>query len=393
MNKYLRQLQEMAESPSRRIIGLMSGTSLDGLDIALCRIRGWGPQTQLDIERFKTCPYDAKTKTAIKQVFARQNVDLQELAILNEEIGILHAAMINDCLKDWEIHHRTIDCIASHGQTVMHAPRRVHQQPNRPNASLQLGDADHIAWHTGVITIADFRQKHLAAGFEGAPLALFGDQILFSSDKEARVLLNIGGISNISFLPAKDKASGLVSTDCGPGNTICDALARRYFDLPYDANGALAASGRLHEGLLSALLSHPFLQDNLPKTTGPEVFNLDFFDHALSEADAIGTEPRDLLHTAGVYTAACIASCIKQTKAEENTCIYVSGGGVHNSFLLGQITKLTSMRLQPLDVLGVDPDAKEAALFALLANETICGSGQDAGASASVCLGKISFPA
>src|SRR5690606_23325075 len=190
------------ERQERLIIVLMSGTSLDGLDVALCRFRGNGTETKVELVKFKTVPYDSEMKTRIKSVFAKKTIDFQLLTLLNPWIALLHGAMILDCLEEWKIEPGTVDLIASHGQTVFHAPKILHGLEDYPNATLQIGDGDHLAVKTGIITLSDFRQKHIAAGGEGAPLAMYGDFLLFSHPAENRILLNMGGIANFTWLPA-----------------------------------------------------------------------------------------------------------------------------------------------------------------------------------------------
>src|ERR1700710_3282153 len=160
-----------------------------------------------------------------------------------------------------------IDFIASHGQTIYHAPKRLHKQAEYPNATLQIGDGDHLAFKTGILTISDFRQKHIAAGGEGAPLALYGDMILGSNPGENRILLNIGGIANLTYLPADGDHNKVVCTDIGPGNTLIDATCREYFNKPYDKDSMIALSGTVNDQLLHALLDHSFFKEKVPKTT------------------------------------------------------------------------------------------------------------------------------
>ncbi|WP_311181736.1 anhydro-N-acetylmuramic acid kinase [Hymenobacter volaticus] len=272
MNTHLARLYYIAQQPSRRIIGLMSGTSLDGLDVALCNVRGHGSGTQLTLEQFTTVAYDEDVRYRIRQVFAGNQVSLEYLTLLNPWLGILHADMVLACLRNWQIDPAAIDLIASHGQTVYHAPYHQHQRADFSlNATLQLGDGDHIAVRTGIITVSDFRQKHLAAGGEGAPLAAYGDYLLLSSPNEERLLLNLGGIANFTYLPRTgEDASTAFSTDTGPGNTLLDATVRAHRPgLAYDEDGRLAAAGQVHQELLKTLLDHPFFAAPLPKTTGP----------------------------------------------------------------------------------------------------------------------------
>lgn len=164
MKEHVEKLYALSRKPSRRIIGLMSGTSLDGLDVALCHVVGSGPETRLKVEHFKTVPYEDGFRNAVREIFAKRQIDFQQLCLLNPFIGLQHAQMILECLSEWGIPTSEVDLIASHGQTVFHAPQKQHGIAGFPNATLQIGDGDHIAVKTGIITLSDFRQKHIAAG-------------------------------------------------------------------------------------------------------------------------------------------------------------------------------------------------------------------------------------
>ncbi|UOQ99400.1 anhydro-N-acetylmuramic acid kinase [Hymenobacter sp. 5317J-9] len=402
MNSHLARLCQLAAQPSRRIIGLMSGTSLDGLDVALCRLTGHGPGTQLELERFQTVPYSDDTKVRIRKVFAREQVSLEFLTLLNPWLGQLHAAAILDCLREWQIAATEIDLIASHGQTIYHAPRHQHQHPDFDlNATLQLSDGDHVAVGTGIITLSDFRQKHVAAGGEGAPLAAYGDFLLLSSADEERLLLNLGGIANFTYLPrVGGDATTAFSTDTGPGNTLLDATVRAHRpEMAYDEDGRLALAGRVHESLLTALLDHPFFSAPLPKTTGPELFSTTYLSEAQrrSATETLGLE--DTLATLAELSAVGVARAVQAAFAERPapTAVYASGGGAHNPALLAALRRyLPAARFASTDVLGVSGDAKEAILFAVLANEAVAGQPVAIGAGRqrvpAVGMGKVSFP-
>ncbi|MFD2721816.1 anhydro-N-acetylmuramic acid kinase [Hymenobacter monticola] len=402
MNAHLARLCHLAAQPSRRIIGLMSGTSLDGLDVALCRLTGHGPGTRLELEQFRTVPYDEDTKGRIRQVFARDTVSLEYLTLLNPWLGQLHAAMILDCLQAWGISPQEVDLIASHGQTIYHAPRHQHQRADFDlNATLQLGDGDHVAVHTGIITLSDFRQKHIAAGGEGAPLAAYGDFLLLSSPDEERLLLNLGGIANFTYLPRADgDATAAFSTDTGPGNTLLDATVRAHFpDLAYDEDGRLALAGRVHEGLLAALLDHPFFAAPLPKTTGPELFSAAYLAEAQQRSATEALSLEDILATLAELSAVGVARAMQAAFPDRPApaAVYASGGGAHNPALLAALQRqLPAARFATTDVLGVSGDAKEAILFAVLANEAVAGQPVAIGAGRqrvpAVGMGKVSFP-
>lgn len=405
MNQSLSRLYQIAQQPSRRIIGLMSGTSLDGLDVVLCRLHGHGTATRLEVEQFATAPYDDEVRRRIRQVFAggsTGHVSLEYLTLLNPWLARLHADMVLDCLRQWQIAPAEVDLLASHGQTVYHSPAHQHAQPDfmGQNATLQLGDGDQLAVRTGIITLSDFRQKHIAAGGEGAPLAAYGDYLLLSSPTEERLLLNLGGIANFTYLPRAGQASSTAfSTDTGPGNTLLDATVRTHFpDLSYDEDGRLAATGTISEPLLAALLSHPFFAAPLPKTTGPELFGAAYLQQAQAHSGTQNLGSEDLLATLVELSAIGVARAAQQAFGPEPAlAVYVSGGGAHNPALRNALQQqLPSCHFATTDALGVLPDAKEAILFAVLANEAVAGHPVSIGAGRqrvpAVSMGKISWP-
>ncbi|QIX61063.1 anhydro-N-acetylmuramic acid kinase [Hymenobacter sp. BT18] len=401
LNPHVARLYQLAQQPSRRVVGLMSGTSLDGLDVALCCLHGHGTSTKLELEQFATVPYSDAVRRRIRQVFAQPQVSLEYLTLLHPWIGQLHADMVLDCLRAWQVPPEAVDLLASHGQTVFHAPHHQHQQPDFAgrSATLQLGDGDQLAVRTGIITVSDFRQKHVAAGGEGAPLATYGDYLLLSSSTEARVLLNLGGIANFTFLPRLGDASLLpFSTDAGPGNTLLDATVRqRLPELAYDEGGKLAAAGKVHAGLLAHLLNASFFTAPVPKTTGPELFSAAYVRQAQERTQTQHLPLEDLLATLTEVSAAGVALALEQTCGKQPAlAIYASGGGVHNAALLAALQRrLPACTFATTSSLGVPPDAKEAILFALLANETVAGTPLAvplAGIPAVLC-GKISLPA
>ena len=402
MNSSVNRLYQLANQPSRRIIGLMSGTSLDGLDVALCRLEGHGPGTRLTLEHFGTVPYDENTKSRIRQVFARESVNLEFLTLLNPWLGRLHARAVLNCLREWQVAPAEVDLIASHGQTIYHAPRHQHQRPDFDlNATLQIGDGDHLAVATGIITLSDFRQKHLAGGGEGAPLAAYGDFLLLSSPAEERLLLNLGGIANFTYLPrAGGDASRAFSTDTGPGNTLLDATIRAHRPgLYYDEDGRLALVGHVHQGLLAALLEHPFFAAALPKTTGPELFGAAYLAAATQRSATTTLGLEDTLATLAELSALGVARALAAAFAQRPapTAVYLSGGGAHNPALVAALARhLPQARFATTAVLNVPPDAKEAILFAVLANEAVAGQPVAIGAGRqrvpAVGMGKISFP-
>jgi anhydro-N-acetylmuramic acid kinase len=390
LNQNLQKLFDIAQKPVKTGIGLMSGTSLDGLDIALCRFTGNGLQTQFELLQFITIPYPGSFKAEVQQVFAQKTVNQEKLTLLNAFIGNYHGQLVLRALSEWHIEPNTVDFIASHGQTIYHAPKRLHNQAGYPNATLQIGDGDHLAVKTGILTISDFRQKHIAAGGEGAPLALYGDVLLGSKPGEERVLLNIGGIANLTYLPADSDTNNVLCTDIGPGNTLIDAACRKYFNKAFDEDSAIANSGRVNNDLLIALLNHPFFDEASPKTTGPELFNLAFVEEAQQRSQTKELSHEDLVSTLSAFTATSIISFIKTNIRTDNLRIFVSGGGARNPFVIARLRQAFA-DVNDTGSLGINPDAKEAILFALLGNEALCGEPIAIGNNPKVLMGKFSF--
>jgi anhydro-N-acetylmuramic acid kinase len=391
MNSNIQKLYNIAAKKSKLIIGLMSGTSLDGLDIALCQITGSGLNTNIQLLHFVTIPYTPIIKTEIEKVFAKTNINLQQLTCLNAWLGNLYGDFINQTLQQWNIKHESVDLIASHGQTVFHAPKRLHLSNTFSNATLQIADADHIAVKTGIITISDFRQKHIAIGGEGAPLAYIGDYILFSNAKENRVMLNIGGIANLTYLPAN--SSNIICTDVGPGNTLIDNYVRANFNnILLDDEGKIAANGTVNNNLLKALLTHSFFTQTFPKSTGQEAFNMQWLTEILNTTINYTISKQDVVATLTYFTAYAIKLAIEKL-AINHAVIYISGGGVYNKTLLQNLQLLLSeFTITLTGNLGINENAKEAMLFALLANETIAGEELIINNQRVYSMGKISFP-
>jgi anhydro-N-acetylmuramic acid kinase len=403
MHPHIEKLHYISNQHTRLIIGLMSGTSLDGLDIALCKISGSGTNTQCDLLDFKTIDYCEDYRQHVKAIFAKPVGSIEQVCILNAWIGRYHAKLVNQAIHDFGYQNTDIDAVASHGQTIYHSPSEQHQYANFPNATLQIGDGDHIAVLTNIITLSDFRQKHIAAGGQGAPLVMYGDYLMFHSQDENRIMLNIGGIANLTYLPSTGGISEIFSSDIGPGNTIMDAFVQsHYSDLHYDSDATISSAGSVHQGLLMQLASSIFFMQSFPKTTGPEVFNLAYLLEAQKLAEATDLSNEDVMATLCDFSAKCISdSIITLGKTLPHLMIYVSGGGIHNPLLMKRIqirlsNQLPQSKIGTTELLSLNPDAKEAVLFALLANETLCANAQTLSSHEtnmpSVSLGKISFP-
>lgn len=393
MNPQIAQLFQITQKSQRSILGLMSGTSLDGLDMALCTFSGSGTSTKVDLKHFHSEPYSADFKSSIRAIFAKENIHFPSLSTLNAQIARTHAAIILQTLASWGVKPEEVDLIASHGQTVMHRPMR---DGSLPHSTLQIGDGDHLAHLTGIITISDFRQKHVAAGGEGAPLAMFGDYFLFTKPGEDRVLVNIGGIGNFTFLPANQDPNEIRVTDTGPGNTLIDLFVRKFWpEKGFDADGKIAASGKVHTVLLDRLLAKTFFHESFPKSTGPEYFNEAWVHESMQNLTDIS--PADLIATLTRLSAVSIASAIASYVPKNTGCMYVSGGGARNPVMMQQLrAELPNWNLFDSSALGISSESKEAILFGLLANETCMDShpsrDRRLGDSPWLSMGKISLP-
>ncbi|MBC7655134.1 MAG: anhydro-N-acetylmuramic acid kinase, partial [Oligoflexus sp.] len=241
MNLDIGKLSKIADKNERLIIGLMSGTSLDGLDIALCNIMGFGKSTKVQLLAFETISYPADFKNTVKKICFIKDVDLEQICLINKGIAQLHAKYINAFLAKNKYQNNQIDLIASHGQTIYHSSAKLRNVDDFGNATFQIGDADQIAVNTGIITLSDFRQKNIAQGEEGAPLALYGDYLLFRDDNESRVLLNIGGIANFTILKPNINFEDVLCSDLGPGNTLMDQFVQQNFKpLFFDEDASIA---------------------------------------------------------------------------------------------------------------------------------------------------------
>ncbi len=393
MNRNVDKLRAISEKGKCRVIGLMSGTSLDGLDIALCGITGCGRSTGVNLEQFTTVAYSRSQKEKLREVVSVGDVNYERFCVLNAWLGTLYGKMVLNTLGEWQVPVDSIDFIASHGQTVCHAPAWKHQLPSMPNATFQIGDGDHIAVQTGILTISDFRQKHIASGGEGAPLAGYIDELLFFKEGRRRILLNIGGIANFTLLDGVQAGKPKLITDTGPGNTLIDGAVHHHFpDCDYDKDGAIAKTGAVSEELLDILKSDPFFSRPLPKSTGTEYFSRAFVDRALEQMKE-EIFPADLVATLTRLTADTIVQAIRKANGAQSCELYVSGGGYHNPVIMNLLQEqLPHSRIIPPEQQGFNPDAREAVIFAVLANETLRGKGIHLSDGRVVTLGKVSFP-
>lgn len=390
MEKWIRKLNSIAEKQERTILGLMSGTSMDGIDMALCRVHGASMSTKVDVLKQTSVPVDEDLQKAFYELAYNPDAATGKVLRLHSRLSKIWCECIIIQLKKWNITSSDIDLIGSHGQTLFHQP----DPDGNYNATLQIVDGDILAQKVGLITVSDFRQKHIAAGYEGAPLAPLGEVLLFSDTEEDRILLNLGGIANFTILIAGTNTPVVpFATDTGPANTLLDEAVKHL--LPgkkYDENGKTASSGKVNRNLLNALLNHPFFDRAFPKSTGQEDFHWKWVYKSLLE-----TEPElqvhDLLATLTELTVVTVSDAIKKNLKGKEATVYVSGGGWQNSYLTKRLEEhLPGFEIQPSSSLGLDPEFKESALFAVLANELIAGEGWLNGEGERFVLGKISLP-
>jgi anhydro-N-acetylmuramic acid kinase len=391
MNKQLQRLYEIAQKEQRIILGLMSGTSLDGLDVACCSISGTGNKTRVDLLHFETVAYSHNFRKIISDIAFTDDTRLSDVSWFHKKIAKEHSSIVLQLLQSWSLPPSVIDLIASHGQTIYHAPCD-DKLDAVGHHSFQAGDGDHIAQQTGIITLCDFRQKHLAAGGEGAPLAVYGDYLLYGNREQDSILLNIGGISNFTYLAAGASFDKVISTDAGPGNTLMNKWCEWQFGQSFDNEGAIAAEGKTDFNLLEIMKKHPFLQKELPASTGPENFSMQWLQECLNEAGQ-SINSKDVMATLNKYTASCIVQSIEKCiDTNKKISILVSGGGLHNKTLMNELKIQFSNSQTEINIQTAEhSDAKEAIIFALLANEAVAGNPSDSFGSGNINSPSISF--
>ena len=338
-------------------IGLISGTSMDAVDAALVSFRG----DRIDTVQFLPFPIIESIRAQVRALNERSPV--QAVALLDLVTGTIFAQAAMSLLKKAGVDAAEVAAIGSHGQTIMHAPGAGQRY------TLQIGDPNIIALETGITTVADFRRMDMAAGGQGAPFAPAFHAVQFREPGRTRVVLNIGGIANITLLPA-DPAAPVIGFDTGPGNALMDDWIRHHQSRPCDLDGQWAASGQVHEKLLETLLRDAYFKDTPPKSTGRDHFNLARLERAIA---ACGTEiaPEDVQATLARLSARTIADAIK-AHADAANEILVCGGGVHNAFLMDELRDACAGRtIQSTAEHGLDPDAVEAVTFAWLARRRL----------------------
>jgi len=382
-----------------RVLGMMSGTSADGIDVALVRISGAPPSLSIKFEGHHHVRFPARVRDAILRVAnggATTTAEISQLNfLLGEEFG---AAAVAAC-KRWRVPLRQIGLIGSHGQTIFHQGVPARFLGARKVAStLQIGEPSIIAALTGVTTIGDFRPGDMAAGGQGAPLVPFVDYLLYRDRKVGRVALNIGGIANVTVIPLAARPEDVFAFDTGPGNMIIDALVERITRrrMSFDKNARIALRGKVIRPLLETMLRSPYLRLPPPKTAGREQFGSEYADELMRWAKKRRERTEDLVRTATIFTALSIADAFRRfifSRVRVNELI-VAGGGTKNPLLMAQLrAALPGIEIVPSSRFGVPAEAKEALAFAVLAYEAFHGRANNlpsaTGAARGAILGKL----
>jgi len=375
-----------------RVAGLMSGTSADGVDAAIVEVSASG----VNVLAYQTYRYPGSLRLMLLNLFQSETVRLEDVCHLNFAVGEVFARSLLKLTRRSGIAPESIDLVGSHGQTICHIPRGRTFAGRKIRSTLQIGEPCVIAERTGITTVADFRTRDIAAGGEGAPLVPYADYVLFRHKRKDRLTLNIGGIANVTYLPAGCEIGGIVAFDTGPGNMMIDRIA--YLEsggkLSCDKNGKMAARGVVNEPLLKELMSHKFLRRRPPKSTGRKEFGPGYCDRIFQSARRRKISTCDIVATVTAFTAESISQACRLYLPGKVDEVIVGGGGSHNRTLMGLIKeKFHPAEVKLTDDFGISVDAKEAVSFAILARETIRGAAGNVpsatGARRPVILGKV----
>ncbi|HEX2914321.1 MAG TPA: anhydro-N-acetylmuramic acid kinase [Chloroflexia bacterium] len=385
---------EANQKISALVAGLMSGTSVDGVDVALCRFEeslDRPGEIEFELLHYSEEPHPLEIKAQVFEAF-REEAGPAELCELNFALGEVFAAATLNSLRAGGFSPAQLDLVASHGQTIYH-----QVAAGRRKSTLQMAEAAVIAERTGVTTAYDFRTADMTAGGQGAPLVPYFDLLFFTHPTRYRALQNIGGIGNVTFIPAGAAPDKVLAFDTGPGNSLIDHAAR-YFshgELQYDKNGEMARGGNIHPGWLDELLSHPYFEAPAPKSTGRELFGDAYCDNAIRRASELGLSPADTMATLTAFTAKSIALGIRRFKPEGRLDeLIVSGGGARNPVLMEMLAEwLPGVEVAHHDKFGIKAEAKEAVAFALMGYELLRNRPANVpactGATRPVLLGKL----
>ena len=399
------RLLHIAVKESRLVVGLMSGTSVDGIDAALVEITGHGDAAAVKLLAFDSYPFPPELRARVFRLFNPREARVDAICQLDFLLGEVFAAAVERLLRDHDIDREDVDIVASAGQTIWHDPEPVVvteivdwiDHPIVTRSTFAIGQSAVIAERTGITTVGDLRVRDVAAGGQGAPLIAYADWVLLRDTKLGRCVQNIGGIGNVTYLPPASTADEVVAFDTGPGNMVIDALAEVATEgtLKYDKGGELGAKGNVVAPLLEAWLDDPYFRREPPKTTGREHFGVQFARRILTESQGVPIE--DLIATATALTAESIARAYRDFVAPRGAIdeVIVGGGGAHNPTLMRMLReRLNGARLLSHEDLGIDSNAKEAIALAIIANDAVAGFDTNipgATGGRPTVLGKISL--
>ncbi len=381
------------------VAGLMSGTSMDGVDAALLHVDAHPDHPTAELIEFVTLDYPDELREALEDMSIGHDTTAEEVATVNTGVGVTFSGSFFEACRRAGLDSEQVDFIGSHGQTVAHVP--PDSNAGSPvSGTLQLGSPSTIAALTGVTTVGDFRLGDIALGGQGAPLAPYADYLLRRSDSSSRVILNIGGIANLTWLPAGCRPEDVIAFDTGPGNMVIDSLFQVMFpgEGRYDKAGNRAKQGQVSTELVDEFLTDPYFEKPPPKSTGHRDFGPPFAWRFQSRAEQMGLKRADILASGVELTTRTIALALNGFVKSRGTvdALYVSGGGAHNEVVFDSLTKqLGGVSCLPVDELGIPADAKEAVDFAILARETLMGRPNVlpavTGASNALVLGVIAW--
>ncbi len=398
------------------VLGLMSGTSADGIDVALARISGAPPHLNAKLLGHTSFQFPPALRKEILRVAEQQPISAGELSQLNFRLGEIFADAALAACRRFRVSSKRVALIGSHGQTIFHQGQPADYF-GRPTAStLQIGEGSVIAARTGITTVSDFRPADMALGGQGAPLVPYIDYLLYRHPKLGRVSLNLGGIANITVIPANAAPGKIFAFDTGPANLLIDALVQHFTHgrLRFDKDAHLAQSGRSIPALLNEMMKDPYLKLAPPKSTGREYYGRTYLKKLLSLGRRHRAKPADLIRAATIFTALSIVDAVHRFVLRKHKIhqLIVSGGGAHNPLILAQLSAALgaqahkglvgarfsasqSIEVLPSSQLGIPEDAKEAFAFALLAYETFhqrpANLPSATGARGPAILGKISY--
>jgi anhydro-N-acetylmuramic acid kinase len=382
------------------VLGLMSGTSADGIDVALARISGAPPRVKARLLNHTAVKFPTQVRAEILRVAEQRAITAGELSQLNFRLGQLFADAAKSTCKRFRVAISSVDLIGSHGQTIFHQGREVPYLGGRVASTLQIGEGAVIAAQTGVTTVADFRPADMAVGGQGAPLVPYADYLLYSDWKLGRASLNLGGIANVTVIPAGAAREKVFAFDTGPANMLIDALVAHFTRgrKNFDDGARMALAGRAIPALLDALMRDPYLKIAPPKSTGREYYGGDYVKRVLALGRRYRAKPDDLIRSVTIFTALSVVDALNRfvTRKTKIDQLIVSGGGARNPLIMAQLAAaLPGVEVLSSSRLGVPEEAKEAFAFALLAYETFHARAGNVfsatGASGPAILGKICY--